>query len=275
MPTDNRNDKAFNDYLKGDSDLSRRYRDSARPEPPEHLDDVIIAAGRDVLKKPGRKVVRLLPRTWYKPVSMAALVVVCVSLVFTLYDSTGTRQQYMETPGIDASPEQKLDNRFRSTEMADEILRDKKSVTTMPAESATDLLEDQTPSLDSDKTAAGIIRMEDVRTAKEIQEETGAESSATFEADRLESRQRAPAAVLRREIIMQDAAESDPVNKPIMDGKTETDWLEEINELWQAGKKQEAVVSLEKFLESYPDYSREDIVKQLPDDFDLPEKLHN
>lgn len=270
MPTDNRNDKAFNEYLKGDSELSRRYRDSARLEPPEHLDDAIIAAGRDALKKPGRNVVRLLPRTWYKPVSMAALVVVCVSLVFTMYDETGPQQQFVETPGSNASAEQKMDKQFRSTEMADEILREKQSVTITPGESVTGLLEEQTPSLDSDKAAAGIIQMEDVRTqTDEIREGNGSDSPATSEAGKLESRQREPAATSSRKMISLDAMENyAPASEPGRDEKTEADWLAEISELWQTGKKEAAVANLEKFLQTYPDYPREDIVKQLPDEFD-------
>lgn len=74
-----------------DQQLGRLYRESAREEPPAHLDATIVAAARrDVHAGPRSMGSRWL-RSWRLPVSIAAVVAVSVSLV-TLMLQEGEEQ---------------------------------------------------------------------------------------------------------------------------------------------------------------------------------------
>ena len=79
-----------------DEELSRRYRDLAREEPPRALDDAILAAARrEVRSHPAPLVAPSGRRRWFVPVAAAAVIV--LSAVVTLHVQR-------EQPGID-SPE--------------------------------------------------------------------------------------------------------------------------------------------------------------------------
>lgn len=77
----NGSDKAFEDYLEGKSGLSRQYAKLGDSEPPPDLDAAILAEAEKAVK------VRWLPagpRSWMLPVSVAATVMICFSLVLNV-----------------------------------------------------------------------------------------------------------------------------------------------------------------------------------------------
>lgn len=69
-------DPAFEAYLRGDSELSRRYRDTAEESPPPALDTAILAHARRAAR-PRR------PR-WAPQLAMAATVVLGVAILFAV-----------------------------------------------------------------------------------------------------------------------------------------------------------------------------------------------
>ena len=89
---------ALND-TDSDRRLDRAYGAAARDEPPAHLDAAILAAAhREAGARPRTLASRL--RRWRVPVSLAAMVVVSVSLVTLVREEGG--DQLME-PGVPAS----------------------------------------------------------------------------------------------------------------------------------------------------------------------------
>jgi len=77
-------DKMLEDYLAGDSELSRRYHaESARDAPPGEIDDRLRAAARGRVRgRPRRR--GLLPATWARPLAAAAVIVLAVGVVLQI-----------------------------------------------------------------------------------------------------------------------------------------------------------------------------------------------
>src|SRR5688500_9763860 len=64
-----------------DDDISRRYRELAREEPPRHLDDAIRAAARRAVHtRPAPLVVPTGRQRWYFPLAAAAIIVLAVAV---------------------------------------------------------------------------------------------------------------------------------------------------------------------------------------------------
>jgi len=72
--------KALDEYLKGDSDVSRRYRELGRDDVPPELDRRVLAAARDAVANEGTRRSRSWLR-WSAPVALAASVVLVVTVV--------------------------------------------------------------------------------------------------------------------------------------------------------------------------------------------------
>ena len=73
-------DRELEQYLKGDSPLSRRYRDASAESAPPELDEAILAQARAELR---RKPVGI--NRWLAPVALAASVVLGVNLAWNVY----------------------------------------------------------------------------------------------------------------------------------------------------------------------------------------------
>jgi hypothetical protein len=72
--------KALDEYLKGDSDVSRRYRELGHEEVPPELERRVLAAARDAVANEGTQRSRSWLR-WSAPVALAASVVLVVTVV--------------------------------------------------------------------------------------------------------------------------------------------------------------------------------------------------
>jgi len=85
MAVNERNAGAANGSAERDPRLERLYREAAREAPPTHLDAAILAAAR---REVGARPHALAPalRRWHVPVSIAAVIVVSVSLVILVRD---------------------------------------------------------------------------------------------------------------------------------------------------------------------------------------------
>ena len=87
-----KDDRLLDEYLRGDSPLSRAYRETGREEPPAHLDAAILAQAKAAAApRRGSK-----PR-WLMPLSLAATVVLSIGVVL-LMSREGVTPVPMETP---------------------------------------------------------------------------------------------------------------------------------------------------------------------------------
>src|SRR5260221_2077332 len=78
-------EKLIND-MERDDRLAALYRAATQDEPPEALDDPIRAAARRAVSSKPRSALSSLRRSWGVPVSIAAVVVLSVSLVVVIRD---------------------------------------------------------------------------------------------------------------------------------------------------------------------------------------------
>ncbi len=84
-------DQILDDYLQGDSELSTAYDKTEKVNVPEYLDRNILAAANAAVKTKQDTKVAYSPftRHWSVPASLAAVLVVCVGLVFSIYQDSG------------------------------------------------------------------------------------------------------------------------------------------------------------------------------------------
>jgi len=115
------NDKELEEYLQGNSELSRRYRDEKGAEPPAHLDKHILDAAREAITS-------VRKQRWYVPVSIAAVLVIGVSLVLNIYKEQGQ--------ALLKAPESQLEMEARDIAGASRVLenRQQESKPSAPAE---------------------------------------------------------------------------------------------------------------------------------------------
>jgi len=102
--TERKPDELLDGYLRGDSPLTRAYRETAREEPPVRLDAAILAqAGTGAPHRGGR------PR-WLMPLSLAATVVLAVGVVlFATREGAGPLpSEAPSAPGPTKTPETKV-----------------------------------------------------------------------------------------------------------------------------------------------------------------------
>jgi hypothetical protein len=93
--TDQKQDKEFEVFLTGESELADRYTELGREEPPPELDAQILAEARNAAKVHR---VEFGPRGgWLKPVALAATVLLSLSLVMNIIVDTPVRFEQVVT----------------------------------------------------------------------------------------------------------------------------------------------------------------------------------
>ncbi len=104
MTTSDQNDNELEQLMSEDSELSRRYRQSNDQLPPARLDADILNAARaelsEVDDKPHKRVIR---PAWMLPVSIAAVMVLSVSLVTTMQYETSEPATSVMTEEVNRS----------------------------------------------------------------------------------------------------------------------------------------------------------------------------
>jgi len=259
--SDHKDDQALEEYLKSASDLSRQYQAEKQAEPPAHLDAAIIQAARSAVTK------KTAPRSrnWYVPLSLAAVVVIGVSVVFRMYEYKG--QNLLTEPASDQLLDKKSDR-----DVIGESVRTKPAEPPATAASAPQTYQQK---MEKDDLQGELMRKEINEAPAESratgQSPAGAELNIEYELAQPEA-QKSPMVAPEADMLLKK--ETSNINKQAATAAaesrvlSETEWLKNISQLWEAGKKDEAVASLKQFLITYPQYSHEEIIKQLPADFD-------
>tara|TARA_R110000782_G_scaffold259539_2_gene350092 strand:- start:1201 stop:2016 length:816 start_codon:yes stop_codon:yes gene_type:complete len=99
MANNDQNDKELNEYLNGGSNVSKIYRASNTVEPAIYLDEKILAAAKGVLVDSKQQVhEERYKSTWARPVSIAAMITLSISLVVTMQQESG--QPLMSEPEL-------------------------------------------------------------------------------------------------------------------------------------------------------------------------------
>ncbi|MFT5396146.1 MAG: hypothetical protein ACI85N_001342 [Gammaproteobacteria bacterium] len=106
-------DKEIDDYLEGNSELSKQYHSTAMAEPSERLNEKILAAAKDAAAPKQKSKVLFHKSPWVRPVSIAAMITLSVSLVVTMQQESG--QPLMSAPGSSVEP-------YNSTVLSEEIV---------------------------------------------------------------------------------------------------------------------------------------------------------
>jgi hypothetical protein len=77
-------DQAFENSIDGINSLSEEYSRSSREQPAAQIDDAILAASRKAVNAAPRVAYSPFSSNWHVPVSLAAVLVICVTLVVSI-----------------------------------------------------------------------------------------------------------------------------------------------------------------------------------------------
>ena len=140
MTGEHKEDQELETYLQGKDGLTQDYHKVSNESPPEHIDAAIIAASRKAAGSKPMKVVAPFSSRWHIPVSIAAVVVLSVLLVFNIPDDTIL---------IPSDPRFEIENRALS-----DSIDGNESARTIPTESAVQMNEGRMLESESDQSPA-------------------------------------------------------------------------------------------------------------------------
>lgn len=86
MSGDDKDDQALENYLQGKDGITSQYRQQADETPSEQMDAAILAASRKAVGARPQKSTAPFSGRWHVPVSIAAVMVLSVLLVFNIQD---------------------------------------------------------------------------------------------------------------------------------------------------------------------------------------------
>lgn len=222
--SDIKDEQALEEYLQGGSDLSRRYRTEADAMPPARLDAVIMAAAR---KAQGDK--KTITQ-WYIPLSLAAVIVIGISVVLNIYDEGAQPKPGIQTELKSGAADGRMDNK------TDGMRRERSAEQMSEVEDVTESFSVSSPQ-DRIRTPASVA-VPGEAPAKSFTPEFEAHDSVA---------------------VPDDTGELTPPQ-----------WLELINRLWSAGDRERAQEELNKFIAVWPDYPPDQLREKLPRDMELP-----
>lgn len=269
-------DQAFEEYLQGGSNLSRRYHETLQAQPPKHLDEKILAASRKAVDAKPRLAYSPFSSTWTVPVSLAAVLVLTVGLVILIQDETGqplpgktVSGDFSGTASIDYKGEVETGETIRSDlDKAGKAFKNEVENRVMsPPEVDYDIaapvdLYDSPPGhgiAPSAKMSAPrpshIEIMEQEQLENTEREKQGMRQSKPMPKLKTIRKQEA---LKRHESFLEDAVlpESQTAGPATeVEWATPEEWLHYINRLWEQGKYKDAKENMQRFLSENPDYS--------------------
>ena len=249
-------DKELDDYLEGNSELSNQYHSSAMAEPSERLNEKILSAAK-VAAVPRQKSKVLFHKSpWVRPVSIAAMITLSVSLVVTMQQESG--QPLISAPESSVEP-------YNSTVLPEEIVMPQ----TVTADDMFVLDEVELRQRNDERVdapaalgAAGGYRAESKANIMKDEAAIKPARKALLKqkARSIESEKR----VFTKEKLLQSAPMEAELNV-VMEVKQDRqrtmheEKLLEIKDLLLEGNMDEAKDFYEQFLKKYPEYSNDSI----------------
>jgi hypothetical protein len=268
-------DQQLDEYLKGDSSVSRQYRQLPREDVPASLDRLVLRQAEDAVKRPSRPAWL----GWAKPLAVAASAVLVVSIVV----ETGLKDETMVTAqSVPAPAERKMTEESAGAPppppKADaplvyvEPLHQPAFASAPPAEIALDPAPVVAPApAPATEMRARIVTREPADVLMEEQHATAeqADKDASAAGESRQQSAREEEARAQGQVAAQRNAEtaavlsySRPISAAAVDNaatlkKTYTDpeaWLKDIRQLRKDNKPEEADREWRRFRETFPDY---------------------
>ena len=237
------------EYLKGNSFISRRYRKEAMAEPSPHLDAAIIAAAKKAAENK-KTVSGPFTARWYIPLSLAAVVVISFSVVFKIYDRDEQQIFSKQSGTKPEKPAMIMDDKIEhDAGVPARIMRDESFL-------------NGGIGIESESVSRGApAAMEDISPDASVSgKQAGPPAAQTPES--------VPAPLERR--MMESSKQSKTAEMQVISSTLEPDqWFEIINQLWFDGDEEGAYRSLKNFLAVYPEYPVEQLKNKLPQNMDL------
>lgn len=273
--SDKKDEQALEEYLKGNSSLSRHYHDESAAEPPARLDAAIISAAKQAVENKKTTAGPFSAR-WYVPVSLAAVVVICFSVVFKIYDEDGQPlsgeqpELKMEKPAAalddrmdqDAGEPNAIESGVTRDESraneAQQVEGEYESLRPSMVEEDSSL---QAPILSKQREAVGGMSTDAYKDELSRQGPAAGTPAATPVPAESQVELSGPE---YQEQKLDAAAMSTTANR-LSPGQ----WFEIINQLWFDGDEDGAMNGVKHFLKAYPDYPAAELKKMLPQNMDL------
>jgi hypothetical protein len=248
-------DRMLEDYLRGGSDLSRRYRELEGAEIPADIDARILARAADAVRNSAVRR-RGVSRSWYVGAATAAVIVLSVAVVIDtgvldsmappLKDAVAPTRRPQPEPDAKASSDEA---RTPANDGAVTRANDTTAGTSPPASSA----ERATATINVPTGRADALpapaATPPAAASTETQRRARLEQEARSEGVMGPARQAAPAARTSSSFLArpQAAEERDQAEDP-------ESWLAAIIRLREAGKAEQADAELAHFVATYPGY---------------------
>ena len=296
--TDKKQDQELEEYLQGKSRVSRQYRSEATQQPAKHLDDAILAAARKEAASRPHGIYKLYRSDWYKPVSWAAVLVICVGLVFNIYQDSDQELLTAPTPditldkpaavGANEAIEMKKDAAGKT--WTESILDKDKKNTEVDAAKPEDIKmiwqqeriqmedtgdikpRDAAPVMKEQIMQDKVLRREtiDIQTEQQVESVTGDDASVSITEEIEPERSK----IRSRQADIDISEMTTITSEPGTEMMTPEQWLEHISQLWNQGNREQAIDSLKQFLKVYPEYPVENVREKLPEELNLSDYLN-
>lgn len=260
-----RDDRELEEYLRGDSPLSRRYREASGEEPGRAMDEAILAASRRAVQsRPA-----LIPRSWFRPLSIAAIVVLSATVVITMQRGEETTViPAMEPARREPDAALKIGDTGRDQAAAEEH---RKTVSAQAAPGETEVLAAPPEASAARPADEEILSMERSPALLKSSPPPRSREYAEPIADRPAAIMRAPAAdIVRPEreeaprVLMREAPPEAAWAPSDSQPRSPEDVLARIAKLWETGREELARMHLRRFLARYPYYPDKDLLAALP-----------
>ncbi len=257
MSNHEQDDKALDEYLEGNSEISKRYRAENTEGPSSSLDEKILSAAKEAVteSKPKPRI-RFHKAPWAKPVSIAAIITLSVSLIITMQQETGqsVMSDSKEINGSLTTPAKKL-----------------VKPQSISADAVAPVMQDAEIKLNNDETsydiapdeaalgAVGGYREKMQRSKAELEARQRSERKLMFK-EKARNEMEKPE-VLEEQALFAAPAEADMSSmaamEPVSTSSEQEQLLLEIKSLLEQGQLEQAKEKLKLFRESYSDYSEE------------------
>jgi len=241
-----------------DEELSRIYRDAEGPQPPQRVDDNIIAASRRVAGAKPRSARAGFVRRWSAPVALAATVVVTSTLTLVEFDRQSDPDTTTSAASSDDRPSRSRSARQKATAPATptpQARRDREEPRAGEGTASNERLATGQPAFAADvpRAPAGADQpapSPDAQRAPEVLRQVPRAPATPLAADANTLRE--SALTLQRAGVMSAPAGRVAVSEARE--RTPEKWLEDIRKLKTQAKTAEAERELAEFRKRYPDY---------------------
>jgi hypothetical protein len=271
-------EQALEEYLKGGSSVSQRYRESAADVVPAHLDERVLALARaaSTQRAKSRRWLR-----WTAPLAVAASALLALSVVL----DQGARE-HAAVSAVEAPSQLKPDSRFE--ERAANVPSAEHQPASPPQASKSEAppavrVPEASPAFVSPSDADRADEAEEMRASK-LKQRVERESASVRRSEELAASTPAPRLAPEEAVVTSQArsiqgatsravsavttmdAASDDVSAPAAEVR-EADpelWLSQIRKLREQGKNEDADQEWKRFREAYPDYpvAESDVAKK-------------